>query len=44
LEREIRKVIKGVERKMAGWEGKNRGWWNEECKTKKREVRRRLRE
>jgi len=44
MENEIREVIKGVERKMTGREERKRGWWDEECKTKKREVRRRLRE
>jgi len=44
MEREIRNVIKGVERKMKGRERKSKGWWDDECKTEKREVRRRLRD
>jgi len=43
MEGEIKNVIKGVERKMTGRVGISKGWWDEECKIKKREVRRRLR-
>ncbi|XP_011868143.1 PREDICTED: uncharacterized protein LOC105562162, partial [Vollenhovia emeryi] len=42
-EERIKNAIEEIEREGGGREGK-RGWWDEECKSKKREVRKVLRE
>jgi len=44
MERESRKVIRKVEKELGKIRKKRSGWWDNECKAKKREVRRKLRE
>lgn len=40
----MKKAIEEIEREWGEGKEKRRGWWNEKCKMKKKEVRRELRE
>jgi len=44
MERKMRGVICEVEKEISGTKEKRGGWWDKECKGKKREVRKELRE
>jgi len=43
MERRIKNMIEEVEKEVGGEKQERRGWWDEECRNKKEEVRRELR-
>lgn len=43
LERKVIEALKETEKELGGMEKRKTGWWDRECKEKKREVRRELR-
>jgi len=44
LEKRMRKEIEDIEEKIGKGEDNKRGWWDGECKERKKEVRKELRE
>jgi len=43
MEREMRWVIRKIEKELRDMRKKRRGWWDKECKAKKKKVKRKLR-
>ncbi|XP_066593195.1 uncharacterized protein [Prorops nasuta] len=43
LQEEVRKVREGVKKEKTVGEGRRGGWWNEECRAEKRDLRKKLR-
>lgn len=43
MEREVREAVREVEKELRGKGERKRGWWDEECEDRKKEVRKELR-